>query len=67
MCPKSSRKKVEEVKASLKDSSFEIWKGPIVGQDGKNVLAKDAVADYKFLGDINVYVKGVEGKIPCGK
>jgi hypothetical protein len=28
------------------------------------VLAKDAVADDKFLGGINFYVKGVEGK-PC--
>ena len=44
-----------------------IWKGPIVGQDGKEVLAKDAVADDKFLGGISFYVKGVEGKIPSGK
>ena len=41
-----------------------IWKGPIAGQDGKPVLEKDAVADDKFLGGINFYVKGVEGKIP---
>ena len=34
------------------------------GQDGKEVVAKDAVADDKFLGGINFYVKGVEGKIP---
>jgi basic membrane protein A len=27
-----------------------IWKGPIVGQDGKEVLAAGAVADDKFLG-----------------
>ena len=30
------------------------------------VLAKDAVADDKFLGGINFYVKGVEGKVPGG-
>ena len=65
--PADAKKKLDEVKAGLKDGSFAIWKGPIVGQDGKEVLAKDAVADDKFLGGINFYVKGVEGKIPSGK
>jgi basic membrane protein A and related proteins len=64
--PDDAKKKVDEVKAGLKDGSFVIWKGPIVGQDGKEVLAKDAVADDKFLGGVNFYVKGVEGKIPGG-
>ncbi len=62
--PEDVKKKVEEVKAGLKDGTFEIWKGPILGQDGKEVLAKDAVADDKFLGGVMFYVKGVEGKIP---
>jgi basic membrane protein A and related proteins len=65
--PEDTKKKLDEVKAGLKAGTFEIWKGPIVGQDGKEVLAKDAVADDKFLGGINFYVKGVEGKIPGGK
>ena len=64
--PADTKAKVEAVKAGLKDGSFQIWKGPIVGQDGKPVLEKDAVADDKFLGGINFYVKGVEGKIPGG-
>ncbi len=64
--PDDTKKKLDEVKAGLKDGSFVIWKGPIVGQDGKEVLAKDAVADDKFLGGVNFYVKGVEGKIPGG-
>lgn len=63
--PEAARKRVDEVRAGLKDGSFSIWKGPIVGQDGKEVLAKDAVADDKFLHDIKWYVKGVEGKIPA--
>ena len=62
--PAETKAKVEEVKKGLADGSFVIWKGPIVGQDGKPVLEKDAVADDKFLGGINFYVKGVEGKIP---
>ncbi|GAB3491666.1 BMP family ABC transporter substrate-binding protein [Curvibacter fontanus] len=65
--PDESKKKIDEIKAGLKDGSFSIWKGPIVGQDGKPVLKKDEVADDKFLGGINFYVKGVEGKIPGGK
>jgi len=65
--PEDTKKKIDEVKAGLKDGSFAIWKGPIVGQDGKEILAKDAVADDKFLGGVNFYVKGVEGKIPGDK
>ena len=41
--------------------------GPILGQDGKEVLKKDEAADDKFMGGINFYVKGVEGKVPAGK
>jgi len=64
--PAELKAKLETVKAGLKDGTFEIWKGPIMGADGKEVLAKDAVADDKFLGGVNFYVKGVEGKIPGG-
>jgi basic membrane protein A len=63
--PAEIKAKVDAVKAGLKDGSFVIWKGPIVGQDGKEVLKKDEVADDKFLGGINFYVKGVEGKVPA--
>jgi basic membrane protein A len=64
--PADIKTKVEEVKKGLADGSFVIWKGPIAGQDGKEVLAKDVVADDKFLGGVNFYVKGVEGKVPGG-
>ena len=64
--PAETKAKVEEVKKGLKDGSFSIWKGPILGQDGKEVVAKDAVADDKFLSGVNFYVKGVEGKVPGG-
>lgn len=65
--PAEAKAKVEEVKKGLKDGSFVIWKGPILGQDGKEVVAKDAVADDKFLSGVNFYVKGVEGKVPGDK
>ncbi len=64
--PADIKAKVDTIKAGLKDGSFSIWKGPMLGQDGKEVLAKDVVADDKFLGGVKFYVKGVEGKVPAG-
>ena len=65
--PAETKAKVEEVKKGLADGSFVIWKGPIMDNTGKEQLAKDVVADDKFLGGLSFYVKGVEGKIPGGK
>ncbi|MBQ0929576.1 BMP family ABC transporter substrate-binding protein [Ideonella sp. 4Y16] len=65
--PADVKAKVDAVKAGLKDGSFAIWKGPIVDNTGKEVLAKDAVADDAFLGGIKFYVKGVEGTVPGAK
>jgi simple sugar transport system substrate-binding protein len=65
--PAEAKAKVDEVKKGLKDGSFVIWKGPIVGQDGKELVAAGAVADDKFLTGINFYVKGVEGSVPGGE
>jgi simple sugar transport system substrate-binding protein len=62
--PEDIQKKITDIKAGLKDGSFSIWKGPIMDQAGKEVLAKDVVADDKFMGGIMFYVKGVEGKVP---
>jgi len=62
--PDETKKRIEEVKAGLKDGSFSIWKGPITDNTGKELLAKDVVADDKFLGGLKTYVKGVEGKVP---
>jgi simple sugar transport system substrate-binding protein len=64
--PEDTKKKIDEIRSGLKAGTFSIWKGPIVGQDGKEVLKKDEVADDKFLGGVMFYVKGVEGKIPGG-
>ena len=64
--PEESKKRVDEVRAGLKDGSFSIWKGPIMDNNGKELLAKDVVADDKFLGGLKTYVRGVEGKVPGG-
>jgi len=65
--PEAAKTRLAAVKAGLKDGSFVIWKGPIVDNSGKEVLAKDAVADDGFLGGIKFFVKGVEGQVPAGK
>jgi len=65
--PAEVKKKVEDVKAGLKDGSFAIWKGPITDNTGKVVLEKDKLADDEFLGGIKFFVKGVEGKVPGAK
>ena len=65
--PEEAQKALDDVKAGLKAGSYNIWKGPISDNTGKEVLAKDAVADDKFLGGINFFVKGVEGKVPGDK
>ena len=62
--PDDTKKRVAEVRAGLKDGSFAIWKGPIMDNTGKVLIAKDVVADDKFLGGLKTYVKGVEGKVP---
>lgn len=62
--PAELKTKVQSIKDGLKAGTFQIWKGPIAGNDGKQILAADAVADDAFLSGINFYVKGVEGKVP---
>lgn len=64
--PAELKAKLETVKSGLKDGSFTIWKGPILGADGTEVVAAGNTADDKFLSAINFYVKGVEGTVPGG-
>ena len=65
--PEAAKKKVEEIKAGMKAGTFEVFTGPIVSTDGKELLAKDAKADQGWKDKVDFYVKGVEGKIPTGK
>ena len=65
--PADTKAKIDEIKAGLKAGTYSIWKGPIMSNEGKEMLAKDIVADDKFLSGMSAYVKGVEGKIPGAK
>ena len=57
--------KTEVTKWGTKEGMNDIVR--IVDSTGKEVLAKDAVADDRWKGSINLYVKGVEGPVPSGK
>jgi len=63
--PADVKRKVEEVKAFLAANPGAVFKGPLQDSTGKEVLAKDVVADDAWKGAINFYVKGVEGKVPA--
>ncbi len=65
--PEEAKKKVAEAKEFLVANPGAVFKGPLVDSTGKEVLAKDVVGDDKWKGEINFYVKGVEGKVPSGK
>jgi basic membrane protein A len=62
--PVETKNRVAAVKAGLADGSFQIWKGPVLDQSGKEVLKAGDVADDRFLHGITFYVKGVQGKPP---
>jgi basic membrane protein A len=65
--PEAARKKVLEAKEGLKAGTVHVFKGPVVDNTGKEVLARDVVADDAWKGAVNFYVKGVDGKVPAGK
>ncbi|MCU0926491.1 MAG: BMP family ABC transporter substrate-binding protein [Hydrogenophaga sp.] len=65
--PAETVAKVDEIKAGLKAGTFEVFRGPIMDNTGKEVLAKDAIGDQAFRDGVNFFVKGVEGKVPSGK
>ncbi len=65
--PEPALKKVQEAKEYLIANPGAVFKGPLHDNTGKLVLEKDVVGDDKWKGEINFYVKGVEGKVPSGK
>jgi basic membrane protein A and related proteins len=64
--PADVKKLVDDAREGLRTGSRAVFKGPIVDNGGKEVLAKDVEADDKWKGAVNFYVKGVEGKVPSG-
>ena len=65
--PANVRAQVEDIKSRMKARSFDVFNGPIVDTTGKERLAAGTTADDDWLGKIDFYVKGVEGKVPASK
>ncbi len=65
--PEDLKKRIDTVKAGLKDGSFAVFTGPIVDNTGKERLAQGVVADQAWKDSVDFFVKGVEGKVPSGK
>ncbi len=51
----------------IRGGKFHPFSGPIRTNEGKDVLAKDAVMTDEQLGQMSFYVEGVVGKVPAGK
>ena len=65
--PDDVKKMVETAKAGIKDGTVAVFKGPLMDNTGKEVLAKGVVADDAWNSKVNFFLKGVEGKPPAGK
>lgn len=62
--PQKIRDNVALKKHDIIDHGMKVFTGPIVGQDGKEVLAKGKTFSDKELLSMNFFIKGVQGTIP---
>lgn len=62
--PAAVRAELEERRKALASGKLKIWQGPLVSADDRVLLARDKVADDRFLAGLMTYVKGVEGQVP---
>jgi len=63
--PEDVKMLVEKAKAGLKNGTVAVFKGPLLDNTGKEVLAKGQVADDDWNSKVTFYVQGVEGKSPA--
>ncbi len=59
-----AKKRLQEVQDGLKAGTFDIFKGPLLDNTGKEQLAAGQVGDDDWKSKISFYVEGVEGKVP---
>ena len=62
-----ARAAVEEKRKALREGKLQIWKGPLVTVDDRELLPAGKVGDDRFLEGLMTYVKGVEGQVPAGR
>lgn len=65
--PAEARTKIDEIKAKMKDGSFDVFTGPLQDGSGKERLAAGVRADDDWMGKIDFFLPGIEGSIPASK
>lgn len=62
--PAEARATIDSIKAQYRAGTFSPFTGPLVDNQGNEVLAAGQVADRAWLDSMNFYVRGVEGRVP---
>ena len=62
--PQGVQDKVAQTKQQIKDGQFHPFTGPIVAQDGTEVLLAGQTMSDEALGGMNFYVKGISSRLP---
>jgi len=58
---------VNDIKAKMKDGSFDVFTGPLTDASGKERLAAGVRADDDWMGKIDFFLPGIEGNIPTSR
>lgn len=62
--PKDLQTQIGKLEGEMKAGSFHPFTGPLVDQDGKEILAKGKTLSDEDLNKMNYYVQGVASKLP---
>ncbi len=62
--PADVKAKVEEAKGKIKDGSLHPFAGPVIDQDGKEIVAAGSNMSDEDMSKMAFYVKGITGKLP---
>jgi simple sugar transport system substrate-binding protein len=65
--PAAAKKMATDKKAEIAAGKFNVFSGPIKGQDGSVKVAAGTTLTDGEIDKINWYVEGVEGQVPGGK
>lgn len=65
--PAEAKAKIADIKAKMKDGSFDVFTGPLKDAGGKERLAAGVRADDDWMGKIDFFLPGIEGSIPASK
>lgn len=65
--PAEAKAQIADIKAKMKDGSFDVFTGPLKDAGGRERLAAGVRADDDWMGKIDFFLPGIEGSIPASK